>query len=467
MGDFFSPPPNAGVPPDSVIRKEEDFYIRKILLTAYNGASYDLTLQRIDFQFHEDLFMNFISGTLEVIDAIDFQQFMPLIGEEKLTVVITRQDESGKNRQGAFLPDLEMKFRVYKVSGRQLQNEKVQTYTLHLISEDHITNLKTKVYRSWKDTLYSDMVAEVFDEFVGSAKPIEIEPTLYEQDFSCSNLAPYEFINMVGSRSISAAGNGEAYIFYEDREAFHYVTLGKLLIGGTVETYSHAPRQVLVPGKNLTKKDIPIEIEVKNMEHFHWNNQHDILRNLESGMYAQNLTTVDPVRQKFEFIDFDLNAEFESFKHVDAERFFTGDLDALGSPKAHTKLMHTNKDHDIVPWIAGREPGIKPFKLEEYTMRRTSQMHQINNFRLGFTVTGDPRRKVGQVIEVLMPQHAGDVHKDRPQELDRYFQGRYLIVAIRHTLSQLGYTMQLEVIKDTFFKGIEHVDVVARYKSIY
>ncbi len=455
-------------PPQTVIRKEQDFLLKSMILTAYNGKSYDLTNHRAIFEYKEDLFSNAISGSLELIDAIDYQQFMPLIGEEKLKVILTRQDESGKAREGGLLPDLEMNFRIYKVSGRQLQNEKVQTYTMHLISEELIKNLKQKVYRCWDDTFYSDMVDEIYGEFISIGKPIVIEPTLYEQDFCCSNMNPYEFFHTIAARSISAEGNGEAYIFYEDREAFYYVTLGKLLIGGTKEKYGHAPRKVWIPNEGKFRPiDLPIDIEVKNLEHYHWNGQHDILRNLEGGMYAQHLTTVDPVRQVFEFIPFDLTAEFESFKHVDKERFFTDALDALAGPFAHTKLMHTNKDHDIVPWIADREPGIKPFKLEEYVMRRTSHMHQINNFKMGMTVTGDPRRKVGDIIEVTMPQVAGDAHDRRPQELDRYFQGRYLVTSIKHRLTQTGYSMDLEIIKDTFFKPIAHTDVVDRYKDIY
>lgn len=455
-------------PPISVIRQEKDFLLKKLYLTAFSGATYDITEHRIDFFYYEDLFMGAITGTLDLLDAIDYPQLMPLIGEETLTVVLGRQDEGGQFQEGELLPDLELKFRVYKVSGRQIQNEKVQNYRLHLISEEFIKNLKTKIYHGWKSKKYSDMVAEVYARYIQIDKPITIEPTKYEQDFTASNLSPFEFFNMLAARSISDADGSESFTFYQDREGFHFKSIGSLLLGATQEIYSNAPHQILIPSTGrFAAKDLPIDIDIKNIEHYFWNNQHDILKNIESGMYAQNLTTVDIVRQKFEFLDFDLNSEYESFPHVDKERFFTDSLDALSSPKAHTKLMSTNKDHDIVPHIVARDATIKPYKLEEYAMRRTSHMNQFNNFRLGLTVSGDPRRKVGDIIQFDLPQVTGDVHENSPQELDRYFQGKYLVISIKHHLAQGAYTMEMEIMKDSFFKPIEHINPLEKYKDIF
>jgi len=469
--DDILPPIDRSDPSENVIRREKDFILKEIKLFAFNGAEYNMLEHRVLLTYFEDLFMNCLTGTLDMLDAIDYPQFMPLVGEERLKVILTRQDETGKGKEGGLLPDLEMNFRIYKVSGRQIQNEKVQTYRLHLIAEEFIKNLKQKVYRSWKDTKYSDMVQEIFDEKLKVDAPIIVEPTKYEQDFTCSNLAPIEFINMVACRSISDEGNGEAYLFYQDRDGFHFTTLGKLLSQGSAEEYIHGPRQKY---ENQSSKfsfgQLPIEKEVKNIEHYFWNSQHDILKNIESGMYGQRLTTVDPVRQKFDFLKFNLKDEFGSFPHVDKEKFFTDDLDALPKDEndvfACTKLICTNKDHDIVEHIAAREPGIKPDKLEEYVLRRTSHLNQINNFRIGVSVSGDPRRKVGDVITFNLPQVAGDVSEQRPEELDKYFQGKYLIVSIRHTLTQASYSMEFEMIKDSFFKPIEHVDVVDKYKDI-
>lgn len=446
----------------SVIRLEKDFYLKECTLFAYNGAEYDIKLHRTTFRFHEDIFSPFISASLDIDDAVDYPHWMPLIGEEKIKIVLTRQDETGKGEEGGFLPDMVLEFRVYKVSGRQTQNDKIQTYTLHLVSEEFIKNMKQKVYRAWKAKPYSDIVQEIYDEKIKINKPIVIEPTKYDQDFISRNISPMELMQQLASRSISSEENGTAYLFFEDREKFNFVSIGKLLTAASTEEYYYAPRNV------MEQEHVrPIESDIKNADHYHWNQSFDVLKNLSTGMYGQNLITVDPLRQVFEEIPFDLNAEFDKFKHVDTEKFFTDKLDALNGPDASVKLVFTNKDHDVVEHIVARDPTIKPYKLEEYVLHRTSQLIQIDNFKVGINVSGDPRRKVGDVIEFKLPQVAGRISDEFPQELDNYFQGRYLVASIQHNLSLTGYEMKLELIKDTFFSKIEHVDVVELYKNIY
>jgi hypothetical protein len=173
------------------------------------------------------------------------------------------------------------------------------------------------------------------------------------------------------------------------------------------------------------------------------------------------------VRQKFVYYEFDLDKQWKEFKHLDPEKYFTPALDAFGKPRAHSKLVETNMDHDIVPWIASREPNIRPFKLEEYIQKRTSQINQIYQFRMTIQVSGDPRRKLGQVIYMDLPQVCGDVSDLRPQEPDKYFSGNYLITSIVHTFTSHAYSMELEIMKDAYQNPIEHIDPLAKYRDIY
>ena len=41
------------------------------------------------------------------------------------------------------------------------------------------------------------------------------------------NIAPVKAIKKLANRSISNEGNGYFYVFYEDRDQFNFVTLGK------------------------------------------------------------------------------------------------------------------------------------------------------------------------------------------------------------------------------------------------
>lgn len=466
--DSFLPPKSNGTAPPTVIRKEQDFFLKKMVIVAYNGAEYEIADHRIIFEYTEDIFQNCTTGTLILLDAVDLAHCMPILGEEKVKVVLSRQNEEGKGLEGSLLEDLELNFRVFHISGREEKNPKVQVYTLHLISDTYFNNLTKKVYKGWKSKPYSTMIEDIYNTYIKTSKPIVIEPTKYEHDFCIGNVPPFELVNTLASRCISDEGNGELYVFYEDKDQFNFTSIGKLMMQPSKETYIYGPRKILEPGSpNFAYKQLPIENEVKNIEHYHWNQQADILTNIKTGMYGQTVHTIDIVRQISEKIEFKLKDEFDSFPRLDKEKFFTDTNEGLESTEAHIKFMSTNKDHDIVEHLTAKDPTIKPNKLEEYVHRRGSHLHQLNNFRIGVVVSGDPRRKVGDIITFELPQVAGDVRPGVPQELDKFVQGKYLVLSIKHSLSQIGYNMSMELVKDSFFKPVEHVDVIEKYKPTY
>lgn len=462
------------------LRTNNDFVLKKLELTAYNGATYDLTNIRVRLCMYSDIFQNCMSGTISIYDGLDLPQMFPLIGEEKLTVILTRPDENSSGVDGSdpLLPEYKMTYRIYKMDERDLDNDKTQVYVLHFVSEEYLKSYKTKVRKVYKDMPYSEMVEKIYNEFVHVTKPIHVEKSKFDQKFAISNLSPIEAINVFTARSISDAGLGEGYVFYEDTEKFNFVSLGSLLAGAVKEEYGFGVMNVSKNSLDFPKpgeRPEPIfnmyddfeTAELRTLEKYQWSGSFDVLANQTSGMYNSKLWTYDFVRQVWEDeYDFDYEAQFQEFQHLGKEPPLTAGLDAKGDPLSHVRLRHTNKDHDTVPWISSREPGILPLNLEEYIQKRTSQLHQINNARISFTVSGDPRRKVGDVIEFLLPEVSSKVSNEFRQELDSYFKGKWLICAINHRLEMGSYHMDVEIIKDSLDSAVEHRDIIERYNEL-
>ena len=68
--------------------------------------------------------------------------------------------------------------------------------------------------------------------------------------------------------------------------------------------------------------------------------------------------------------------------------------------------------------------------------------------RLNFTAPGDSTRRVGQVVDITMPTFATP---SKPLEnwYDKYITGKYVISAIRHSISNENYEMRVELIRDS------------------
>lgn len=451
--------------PDTVprrdIRKEGDFFIDKIELITYKGDVYKLELLRVEMSIHEDLFNPVLSGVIWLQDSSDLTQFLPLIGEETLKVSFTRPDESGR---GLLDDYYEAEFRIYKIESRRPEADKmnVQNYGLHFVSKEKITDMKTKVWQTYEDMPYSDMVQKIFDEYIKSSKPLVVEPTMYEFKFAASGMSPFDIIHILASKSISAEGNGSAYVFYEDMDQFNFVTLGKLMKQGSDVRFLSQLGNVLEDKGTVKRRDRDIEIDVRRVENYRWASSFDVIGRLQNGMYAQQLWAVDTLRQIWEKHDWDYKKEFPGLPHVDSDDICTDALDALGSPPTVMRLMETTRDHDIVPHIVAKEPGIKPNKIEEHVLKRASQLEQALGHRMQINVSGDPRRRTGKVIEFMTPNHYGAYNEDhRPDPPhDRYLSGKHLIVSCKHRIEAHRYYGELEIMKDSLAQGIEGVDLI-------
>lgn len=453
--------------PQNSLRQENDFILKKVeLIVPRAGGTYDIKMQRTKVNIYQDIFSGAMTGDIDMFDSMDMPHMMPFLGDEKIRFVFTRYDVGGNPDGAPELPDFDMTFRIYSVTGRTSNNTKAQTYTIHFVSEEFIKNFKARVRTGFKNTRYSDMIQKVYDAKIKSSKPIIVEPTKYEYDFVVPNITAFEFFNQLASKALSDEGNGPGYFFFEDTEQFNFVSLGKLLQQPPAAKYTYQVANVLEEATGLYKPR-SIESDIVRAQNYMHTGTFNTLKNLAMGMYGSHMITIDPIRRTIERVDYDITQEFDKFKHLEQVKPFTDDLDALKAPDAHMRVVFTNKDQDKLEWIGGKDPSIKPTYVEEYLLHRTSYIHQMNTTKMAIVVSGDPRRKAGEIIEFSLPQNMGNVSKENPQELDNYLQGKFLVTGIKHTITYNSYQMHMEIVKDSFFSNIEHVDPTHVYKNIF
>jgi hypothetical protein len=467
------------------IRVSTDFILDAIKLYPWNyepGASdpIDLTNVRGTLNIYEDIFNNFLTGDVQVLDAWDLPMLYPIIGEELLELIFRRPGTGNDNRaelresddlRRNYVPNdlketepFSLFFRVTKLSDRKLVRDKTQSYKLHFVSAELIANKKKKVRRAFAKMLYSDMVEIVYNDFIlmpSAPKAISIHPTMYEQDFVAGNWTPAQTINIISSRSLPEGYKGSNYVFYETLEGFYFQPLELKFEGEVKEALVYQVKNVWLNSNNKN-----IEVETRNIEEYEFSSYFDVVSNLQNGMYASKLLTYDLVRQRYFEYDFDYIKEFDKQVHLAEFKICTDGLDALGEPYlARFNLMSTNKDHDIIPWIASKEPGILPMKLEEYVLPRQSQFQQLNNNRITITISGNTERRIGDIIEFVMPSALNI--PDRLQEPEKYLSGKYIIMALRHRLEVDAYYQDIELVKDSFLNAIVYEDPIPLYKNVF
>lgn len=442
-----------------LLRRERDYYINYIKIVAYNGKEYSIAAQMIEFSFHENIALPGIYCSVTLFDAIDFPTLLPMIGEERLKVSFTRQDEKAVDKEGGFKKPIVLDLPIYKLSNRSPDStsRKGQAYTIHATSDEMLQSLKTKVRLGLKGKTYSEMVKEVFDTYAKVKKPIEVEETSHLHDFCISNMNPFRFISHVSGRSISPKYGGCVYFFYEDRDKFYFKSLGSLFESEKILDLNFAVKNILQQGGDATgpKRNI-FERDMYSVESLEHSGSYDLIKTIITGGYSQKAIFFDPIRQTITTKEFDIEDEWDSLPHIDKVKPFTSKNLARSAPDSKMSVHWTNFEHDTVAHITEKEPGINPFRLEDFALRVNSQMDAMMRNSIDVVLPGTPDLKVGKRVNFTLPEHLGKTGAEEPEELDRYLQGDYLVLSVMHLIKSGEYTCGATLVKDSFFAQIKH-----------
>lgn len=443
------------------LRAERDYFIDYLKIVAFNGKEYPIDPQMVELCYHENIGTISTYLSVSLYDTVDYPTLLPMIGEERIRVSFTRQDEKAAKGGGGFKDPIILDMPVYKITKRSPESiaRKSQMYTLHAVSDELLKSLKSKVRLGLKDKLYSEMVSQVYDEYVKVTKPIEVEPTKYLQNFCIANMNPFRFITHVSGRSVSPNYGGCLYFFFEDRDKFNYKSLGSLFEAGHTLDLNFAAKGFLKTGHATEPKERNFERDVYAVEHLEHKQSFDLIKTILTGGYAQKAIFFDPIRQLINIQEFDIDKEWDSLPHTQdkkAVKPFTAENKAKSSPDCKMSLNWTNADHDIVEHIASKEPGINPFKFEEYILRVNSQLDTMLRNSIDAILPGTPDIKAGMTVNFILPEHLGKVSDQEPEMLDAYLQGKYLVVSVVHRIVKGAYTCGVTLTKDSFYSEIKH-----------
>jgi len=466
----------------NLLRNENDYNLNYVKLVDWKGKEYEFQQHIGEFSYEESIFETFIHGSVFVSDAVDFPTLLPMMGQERFKASFTRADEKPPaGSDGRLLDPISFDMCVYLMDGKRQESGsgKHQTYTLYYTSEEIFKNLNTKVFKAFRSKKYSDMVKLVYESYLKINKKINIEESNIEVDYCIQNEHPIRSINKIAKRAVpklpttSKSGesepnsNGYFYVFYEDKDQFNFVSIGSLIKQTPIAKLSYELKNILENTDGLGHKSRDVEKDMSNVSNYQQQGTFDVLTQAMSGEAASSMLALDPILRTFSVKEFDLRKEFDKFPHVDKSKPFVDDHRMFVSPLANMSMIIGDSGHPNNDYIKAKDPTAKSFLPEEFFLHRQSQKKQLLKNIITLTLSGNPRIKAGSMIEFNVPEHLGKTGQNNPEQKDQYLQGKYLVVSVAHILKIGKYTMNLEIIKDTYFSDIKHRDPVQEYKNIY
>jgi len=435
------------------------YHIDEIAILSYRpdkekNTSYSFDIKGIMavLNLHEDIFTNVMSGSVIVYDTNDIRTIFPLTGLERLSLKFNTPGLFGYD----FSEETGTPMHIYKVDKvtKDPDNDTGQFYKIYFTSPEGINSQITSVSRAYAGPI-ENAVNDILrsKKYLNSKKPFFFENTATNAKYVIPSMKPLKAINFLSTQCVSGKYNNSGYLFYETTDGFHFRSIESLLaMGGAVsrpEVWGFRTQKAMIEdGVSIGKKDI--QRRMSTVIKYDFDKHADTLDNMINGMYANRLIVHDAFNKTIKTHDFNYIEDFEKGFHLETVGSDT-DIGKHILPEAlyddkglhehpNTKKMvvtETSKVHNDYEFVP----------TSETLQKMVSQRQGFKNMNLSLLVYGNTILSAGDVIRFNEPlyQTAGR------DEVNPYTSGRYIIMAIKHTISiEAGnHTMVLRCYKDS------------------
>ena len=414
--------------------------------------SFDIKGIMAVLNLHENIFRNVMSGSVIVYDTNDIRTIFPLTGLERLSLKFNTPGLFGYD----FSEETGTPMHIYKVDKvtKDPDNDTGQLYKIYFTSPEAINSQITSVSRAYAGPI-ENAVNDILrnKKYLNSKKPFLFENTATNAKYVIPSMKPLKAINFLSSQCVSGKYNNSGYLFYENKDGFHFRSIESLMaMGGAVgrpEKWGFRTQKAMIEdGVSAGKKDI--QRRMQTVIKYEFDKHADTLENMMNGMYANRLIVHDAFNKTIKTHDFNyiedfekgfhletIGAETDTGKHILPEALYD-DKGLHEHPNTKkmvvTETSKVHNDYEFVP-------------TKETLQKIVSQRQGVKNMNLSLLVYGNTILNAGDVIRFNEPlyQTAG---KD---EINPYTSGRYIIMAIKHTISiEAGnHTMVLRCYKDS------------------
>ena len=426
-----------------------------VYLSTSGVKTFDITNIVTEISFFESLTSTFLSAEIKVFDSSGFLESMPIIGHETIEIDL----------QQIGVPEnifTDIKFSSYKISEPDKISDRGIAYTIYLVSQELMVDIKTKVQKTYSQSSISNIVKNIHSDYLLSTKPIDIQETKYLQNYTIPSWSPSRTLQFLSNRSVPLEedGTGSCFFFYETLKGFNFLSIEKL-IRNSENVYS--PKVYVNQPKNTTK-DVQSKAKEDQfiINSYRIENLFDTSKNIVSGLYSSTLETYDITRMKRTVQTFLYGTSKESgadgervikdnFTHLEQNKLIPETVDSF-FPGANRNFYSTATGQDSQSHIPTPELSQHP---EEWLLQRKSQLQQLTTVNLLISVPGNIDRFVGEVIEIDLPSFIVTENEQKNTDSDRYYSGKYLIMELRHRFSFDEYTTEMVLSKDSLVNKIQ------------
>lgn len=400
-----------------------DVKINTISMISEDGERImDITGYAKVINIYESLMSPALFCEIDMSDSINLIQSFPIVGEETVYIEFQTIDRDV----------VKYNFRINSIKNKVVsENFMSSTYTLELVSEDILFNSTILLSRKIRD-ICSDAVSKILNEELMTKVPIRrLEQSKGLQDLTITRLKPFQAIDMLRQRAVSATNDFSSYVFYRDRKGYNFVTLEKLIQDGSREVEGSDKNFFFDNVSQNTNKE---NVTFRNIVAYQQVGFVDTVSRITSGGLSNIVNKYDTITGKIESIPLDDKRpkQLDSGGKISSSSFFT---DRYSRTPAVISTIAQSDSDDIL--------------RQEKQARMSSFIHRITENITQIYVYGDTSINIGDVITCTFIEASG-MTQDKKISKDS---GNYLVSKIRHVIlngDRPQHMMSMELLKDGF-----------------
>jgi len=308
--------------------------------------------------------------------------------------------------------ELLVKQTIYRIDNRKMMNMQMETYTMHAIDVDALSNAKSRVAKQWVCTTPTAVVTEVLNG-IGAAHT-HTENSVPTRNYSATNIHPYQ---VVAEQAEVALTNGTdpSFVHFMTFEnttgTHHFRSLADMAKGGPVAYYVWNEKGTNEAGFanpwSIMSFEFPCDFDLLSDLLNGVGNSSGIIENIQNGILS----------------------------------LFGGQQRTTGIGAGLTKYALTD---------SGSSEGCD-VSVEKYLHLRQARMSLLEQDKIGLrmTVPFNPDLHAGTVINAMFISK-DEITKGQPE----YGSGDYLICSLSHNYKAGGFgTTTIDCVSETVAVG--------------
>lgn len=385
----------------------------------------DLSLYAVKCDVYESILSPSAIMELTISDSTGLLSSFNFI-EESLCLSFTTDVDS---------PPIHYKFKIIEINpARTLPSDKGVVFVMTGISEEILKSKTIKNIPLVRKKIESEKIVKAMLGLTETKKDLFFEKTKGLHTFALTNISPFQAIDMVRKTAVSDKHKGSAFVFFENKNGYHFKSLEKLVEEGIPNIGDKFFIHSALGGANTLGSKWRNIIAFKVLQNGNQN------VGLAVGGYNNSIRRYNLETGELELYE----------KNANQIEFYSMNKGSTSSSKELQEKRNKDEGNIVLSLYNSDQEN------NEFAEKQNLLPYYITSFLsviVHMTIYGDSTITVGDMITCKIPEHTGLTIGDQRAytDDDPVTSGNYLVCKVRHVLTfgELPqYYQGLEIIKD-------------------